>query len=215
MNAIRPPSWTPPLQARANARGQSLVEFALVLPLLLILFVTIADFGRIFAALIIVESATRDAAETVANDYLSAPPGPLNAPAPAVSQSYYDALHARGASIVCSELRSLPNTNYDAGTNTCPDMPVVVVCIHDGMDGGCGNPAQRGPGGIDSHCSDFTPAATSTQGGSAARWVELRTCYHFTALLNVPLSPFGDFWIQRTRDYTIPCYFVLGNAECG
>ena len=215
MSSIRPPRRTPSLPARAAAHGQSLAEFALVLPVLLILFLAIADFGRIFVALISVESATRDGAETVANDYLAAPPGPLNSPAPNIGQSYYDALHARGAAIVCSELRGLPNTNYDAGTKTCPDMPVVVVCIHDGVDGGCGNAAQPGLGGIDSHCSDFTPAATSAQGGSAARWVEVRTCYHFTTILNLPFFPLGDFWIQRTRDYTIPCYFVLGTAECG
>lgn len=200
---------------RRGSAGQSLVEFALVLPLLLFLFLAIADFGRIFVALITVESATRDAAEAVANDYLATAPFPALSGAPTMGQPYYDALHERGATIVCAELRGLPNTNYDAGTNTCPNMPVVVVCIHDGMDGGCGNPAQPGPGGIDSHCSDFTPVATSAQGGSAARWVEVRTCYHFTALLNLPFFPLGDFWIQRTRDYTIPCYFVLGTAECG
>ena len=167
-------------------------------------------------AIITVESATRDAAEVVANAYLSIPPGPLNAAAaPASGQAYYDALHARGAAVVCSELRSLANTNYDSGTNTCPDMPVIVVCIHDSVDRGCGKAAQPGLGGIDSHCLDFTPAATSSQGGSSARWVEVRTCYHFTALLNQPFLPFGDFWLQRTRDYTIPCYFVLGTGECG
>jgi hypothetical protein len=215
LSPIRPPRTTPSLRARACARGQSLVEFAVVLPLMLVFFLVIADFGRIFVALITVESATRDAAEVVANDYLSAPPGPLDQPAPNVGQSYYDALHARAEAVVCSELRGLPNTQYDPGTNTCPDMPVVVVCIHDGNDSGCGSPAQPGGGGIVSDCTDFTPAATSSQAGSQARWVEVRTCYHFTALLNIPFMPLRDFWLQRSRDYTIPCYFVLGTAECG
>ena len=31
-------------------------------------------------------------------------------------------------------MRDLPSTNYDAGTNTCPDMPLVMVCIHDSQD---------------------------------------------------------------------------------
>lgn len=191
-----------------SQHGQSLAEFALVVPTLLILFVTIADFGRIFATMITVETATRDAAETIANAYLANPPGPLNAPAPGGNQPYYDALHVQGANVVCAELSGLPNT-------TCPSMPVVVVCVHDGQDNGCGNPAQPGSGGIPSQCTDFTPAATSTQAGTSQRWVEVRTCYRFTAILNIPLNPFGDFWLQRTRDFTIPCYFVLGTSECG
>src|SRR6266508_773591 len=137
---------------RHSSAGQSLTEFALVVPILLIVFVAIADFGRIFAASIDVEAATRDAAEATANEYLSAPPGDpaltaaerLQVAAPGGNQPYYDKLHTYGAGVVCAELRGLPNTNYDSGTNTCPDMPIVIVCIHDGQDGGCGTPAQPG-----------------------------------------------------------------------
>lgn len=182
--------------------------------MLIVLFVAIADFGRIFATMIMIESATRDAAEAAANEYLANPPGPLDAPAPSGNQPYYDALHRSAADVVCAELRSLPNTNYDAGTNRCPDMPVVVVCVHDGQDAGCSTAAQPG-GTVPSQCTDFTPAATSDQGGTTQRWVEVRTCYHFTPLLNVPVIPLGDFWLQRSRDFTIPCYFVLGTSECG
>ena len=44
-------------------RGQSLVELALVLPLLLFLFLALFDFGRVFAAALTVESAAREAAD--------------------------------------------------------------------------------------------------------------------------------------------------------
>jgi Flp pilus assembly protein TadG len=47
----------------SSRRGQSLVEFALVLPMLLVLLLGIADFGRVFNAGITLEAATRDAAE--------------------------------------------------------------------------------------------------------------------------------------------------------
>ena len=40
-----------------------MAEFALVLPIMLMMFIVMADFGRIFAAMITLESATRDAAE--------------------------------------------------------------------------------------------------------------------------------------------------------
>ena len=63
-----------------------------------------------------------------------------------------------------------------------------------------------------------SPAADNGQGSAAhprPRWVEVRTCYRFTAILNVPLFNLGDFWLQRTNSFTIPCYFVLGSDECG
>ena len=198
------PTGSPPRGRRQRQGGQSMVEFALVVPILLILFVAIADFGRIFAAGVAVEAATRDAAEAVANEYLSSPPGPLDAPAPSGNQPYYDNLHAYGDGVVCAELRGLPGTD-------CTTVPAVIVCIHDGQDNGCGSPS-----GAASSCGDFTPAANTSQGASAPqRWVEVRTCYHWTPILQMPLFSFGDVWLQRTRNFTIPCYFVLGEDECG
>ena len=52
-----------PGRAGARPRGQSLVEFALLLPLVLFLMVAIADFGRLFNSMIAVESAAREAAD--------------------------------------------------------------------------------------------------------------------------------------------------------
>jgi hypothetical protein len=53
----------PDLRARMTRRGQSVVEFALILPVLLVLTIAIADFGRVFACAIGVESAAREAAD--------------------------------------------------------------------------------------------------------------------------------------------------------
>jgi TadE-like protein len=205
-----------------------LVEFALVIPILLVLFVAIADFGRVFVAGIALEAATRDAAEAAANRYVAAPPGPLESPAPGGNQGYYDALHTYAAGVVCAEMRDLPSTNYDSTTGTCPDMPIVMVCVHDGADNNnsCASEASAGSGGIPSNCTDFTPPPNSSQttnpDGTRSRWVEVRTCYHFTPLLNFTIPFFnlslfslGDFWLQRTRNFTIPCWFVLAGAECG
>jgi hypothetical protein len=187
---------------RRRGSGQSVVEFTLVIPILLVLFIAIADFGRVFAAGVAVEAATRDAAEATANEYLANPPNPLDTPASAPA-SYYDALRAYGQSVVCAELRGLPNTD-------CTNVPAVIVCVHDGQDNGCG-----APHGDTSTCGDFSPAANTSQNGSTQRWVEVRTCYHFTPILQLPLFAFGDVWLQRTRNFTIPCYFVLGSDECG
>ena len=195
-----------------------MAEFALIVPILLIVFIAIADFGRIFATSIAVEAATRNAAEAAANRYLAVPPGPLSSAAPAGVSAYYDALHAYAAGVVCFELRDLPNTNYDSGTKTCPDMPLVVVCVHDGQDTSCGSPASPGLGAPPVDCASLSPAPNNSQSSvqAGARWVEVRTCYRFTAIIHAPLFSLGDFWLQRSRSFTIPCYFALGApAECG
>lgn len=44
-------------------RGQSLVEFALIVPVLFLLAVAIGDFGRVFDTAVAVESAAREAAD--------------------------------------------------------------------------------------------------------------------------------------------------------
>jgi hypothetical protein len=200
-------------------RGQSLVEFALVLPILLFVLVAIADFGRIFATGVELEAATRDGAETGANEYISKPPpgdgtAPLNAPAPTPgSAAYYDALHLKVAKVVCTEMRDQPNSDYAAGT--CPTMPVVLVCVHDAADPSCATPPFGGA--VPGECGDLAtlPPSNDQATGSPERWVEVRTCYHFTSFLGIPVPPLGDYWLQRTRTFVIPCYFVLGSGDCG
>src|SRR2546430_1265652 len=77
--------------ARRSTRGQSIVEFALIVPILLMMFIAIADFGRIFAAIITLEASTRNAAEATANQYLAQPPAPnaLQLAAPPGDPAYY------------------------------------------------------------------------------------------------------------------------------
>jgi hypothetical protein len=48
---------------RWSERGQSIVEFALVLPIIVFLMVAIIDFGRVYATMLSVESAAREAAD--------------------------------------------------------------------------------------------------------------------------------------------------------
>lgn len=204
-----------------SSRGQSLVELGLVIPILLILLIAIGDFGRIFATGIIVEAAARNAAEMAANEYLANPPGsqdtppvPLNAPAPSGNSAYYVALHGKVAKAVCAETQELPNSNYDPGTGACPGMPFIMVCIHDSQDTECNSEALGQA--VSAGCDSFVPPPNSSHGGSGTpRWAEVRVCYQFTPILELPLFQFGEFWLQRTRSFTIPCYFALGSEECG
>jgi hypothetical protein len=200
-------------EARRAERGQSMAEFVLVVPILLFLVVIVADFGRIFATGLSLEAAARDAAEVVANAYLSRPPSPLNAPASAPS-GYYDEMHVLAANTVCAETSDLPNANFDSATGTCAGMPLVTACIHDSGDL-CGGSSDAQGATIPAECNEMAAPMSSTQGAGLARYVEVRVCYRFTPILNMPMFAFGDFWLQRTRTFGIPCYFVLGSDECG
>ena len=68
--------------ASRSRRGQSVVEFALVLPMLLVLLLGVADFGRVFAAGITVEAAARNAAEVVRRSTYAIRQAPMGEPAP-------------------------------------------------------------------------------------------------------------------------------------
>jgi Flp pilus assembly protein TadG len=58
---------------RRKTRGQALVEFAIILPILLTLFGAAVDIARVYQAWNVLESATRNAAEYAAtNDTTSA-----------------------------------------------------------------------------------------------------------------------------------------------
>ena len=66
MSAVKPPAtarrWPSPFGSRQRSRGQSLVEFALILPVLMLLFATTLDLGRLALAELSVENAAREGA---------------------------------------------------------------------------------------------------------------------------------------------------------
>ncbi|MGH2444437.1 MAG: TadE/TadG family type IV pilus assembly protein [Candidatus Limnocylindria bacterium] len=190
-----------------SARGQSLVEFALVLPMLLVLLFGVADFGRVFHAGITVEAAARNAAEAVAQEYLQlrrslAPP----------SAGDYDRLHEVAFDTVCEEAAALPNA---AITGTNCTAPAVGVCIHD-------DPAKL-PGYV---CPAMTSGAPlgdcpSLDATWPAQWavdalpsVEVRVCYRFTTMfpledLSLPFASgldLGVIFLEKDRTFTVADY---------
>jgi hypothetical protein len=193
-----------------GARGQSVVEFALILPILLVLLLAIADFGRVFAAGVTVESAARAGAELAAVQYEhDIADGTWSG-----STGDYARLHAIASKAVCDETRGLPNVS------SCTSIP-TVVCAHDGLDplcGGVANWAVDGSGAelpISAGCSSVQPAArpshTKTPGLETSRYVEVRICYRFSTLLGeIRLGnlspPFGDFYLERERSFTVADY---------
>jgi cell division septation protein DedD len=200
-----------------------MVEFALVLPMLLVLFLGITDFGRVFQSGIVIEAAARDAAEIVAEEYRRNPPGgiPMLDPAPPGVDAYYQPLHDLGARTACREARLLPNTTYvpdDPATlaideEACIDsvdpaasMPLILVCIHDNEDTLCDEPAFGAT--IPPECSDLLdPMTPMMEGGTeTSRYVEVRICYRFTTLFNFPLLSLDDVWLQKDRAFTVAYY---------
>ncbi len=195
--------------ASPSRRGQSLVEFALVLPMLLVLLLGIADFGRVFAAGITLETAARNAAEAAAQEYVQrqrADPAPLTA-------GDYDAIRAVAQRVVCDEAQTLPNRG---GSPPLCSMPVSAVCIHDvdmGDSADCGEASGIVPPQCAALAGGWT-AANQAAGPSPLAYVEVRTCYRFTTLINLSdlRLPFGwglslgDIWLQRDRAFVAGDY---------
>lgn len=206
---------------RLSRRGQSLVEFALILPMLIVLLLGIADFGRVFQAGITLEASARNGAEVVALRRLR--DGPPTSPG---DPAYYSELHFIAARAACAEARGLQNVNYvpdDPSTDgvneeSCPsnftdatvtnDGPVIAVCVRDDVDppGTDGDPdctdsgAWIAPwitGPVPTECSRITDSWTPASGGTtASHAVEVRTCYHFTTLMHLDLQLPFDWAIQ-------------------
>jgi hypothetical protein len=219
----RAPYPVDPSGGRRRAGGQSLVEFTLVIPILVILFVGIADFGRIFNAGVVAEAGTRDAAEHTVQAYLANPPGNATDPPPVRfsvaaptpgDSAYYESLHLEAARVACAETRTLPNNDYDTATGNCPTWPAVGVCVHDGADPICGT-APPGFAAYPAECSELNAAWSNALPAAGERSIEVRVCYKFTSLLSLPLFSLGDFYLQRARAFTIPCYFATGYGPCG
>lgn len=191
--------------ASTAPRGQTLVEFALVLPMLLVLLLGIVDFGRVFASGITVEALARNAAEAGAQEYLQI----RRASAPAQpSAASYAAVHARMQEVACEEARTLANRATTGATCT---MPVIGSCILDEWGPHCS--ALSGP--APASCSilgTWPPVLVSQPGGLP--YVQVTTCYQFTTLINLtdlrlPLGwslSLGDVWLQRERVFTVADY---------
>ncbi|HLY13722.1 MAG TPA: TadE/TadG family type IV pilus assembly protein [Candidatus Limnocylindrales bacterium] len=62
------------MRRRSDARGQGLIEFALVLPIIVLMFVAIFDFGRAVYALNTVANAAREGARVAAVDQVLTSP---------------------------------------------------------------------------------------------------------------------------------------------
>jgi hypothetical protein len=214
-NAFAHARWPRFRRSADRCSGQSLVEFGLVLPIMLIILLTVADFGRLFAMSLTVESATRAAAEAAATDYQRATAGGR-----AIVAGDYPQIHRTAWSSVCDEGGNLPGVVTVPGSE-CSGLP-TVVCVHDSTAPSGGDPQcsdlYNGSGGIPAGCPNLAagtrPTNTQTGGSEPSKYVEVRVCYQFTTLFN-PIIPFvggsfrivgSQFAIERIRTFTIVDY---------
>jgi hypothetical protein len=218
-----------PRRARSDGawRGQSLVEFALVLPFLLVLLLGVVDFGRVFAAGISMEAATRNGAEAAAQEYVQVVRNKGT-----LAPSDYEHLHEVALWTVCHEASVLPGYTPVTGAAQSPpspdgtidspcSTPYVAVCVHDALGAAYGPDPYCGldPTSPPAQCSSISSGwnADNLQGAGALPYVEVRTCYRFTtinpilAALRLPFGSglsLGDVYLQRTREFTVACYYT-------
>ena len=189
-----------------DPRGQSLVEFALLLPILLVILLGVADFGRVFQAGIVMESATRAAAEAGAVEYLREVSSGV--------EPDYNLIQERAADVACREAKL-----QNADPPTCAQWPIIRVCIHDLAAGhvNCGQPASAGGASVPAQCATtdggWNPASSlvvqPTDANPTPReaYVEVRTCYRFTTLIPVnAFLPIGEVFLQREAVFTVADY---------
>jgi len=196
----------PPDSLRADRdqpRGQSLVEFALILPMLLVLLLGIADFGRVFTSAITTEAAVRNAAEAAAQEYLEVDLLDGNANG-SLTADNYQALHATALAVACREAERLPDRVL-GGSGNCA-MPIVAVCVHDtaGGDTTCPETSDAfDPVDCDQMVAGWTTAQIAP---ASTPYVEVRMCYRFDPLITVPLGDWGNVWLQRENYFTVAEY---------
>lgn len=196
-----------------DPRGQSLVEFGLVLPILLVVLLGVVDFGRVFSAGITMEAAARNAAEAAAQEYQQII---RNTPTPSATD--YQRIHDIALDELCSEAKVLPNLAV-GGSGNCT-MPITGACTHDryGADPVCGQASAAVPPDCTALAgwaasADPSNVAPVPTGLIAVPYIEVRTCYHFTTLFNLHFQlPFGaslslgDVWIERDRHFVVGDY---------
>ena len=114
---------------RRRRAGQSIVEFALVMPLMLIVLLGIIDLARIYTTMLSVESAAREAADY--GTTLGAGKWQDGAP-----RAQTEAEMRRRACVSASDLPDYVDPDSDPTTGNCTN-PAFTYCITTSTGGSC------------------------------------------------------------------------------
>jgi hypothetical protein len=189
-------------------KGQSMVEFVILLPVLFMLLLGVADFGRVFHAGVVTESASREAAEAAALEYLRTEderPGPAD---PGFAD-YYQRIHQTASATACQESRTLPNATFSSGPPVaCGTWPAIVVCVHDGLDPHCDATPLAGYSAGTGDCALMAESWSSALDPQGHPYVEVRLCYRFTTLFNLPAFglELGTVHLEQRGTFTVADY---------
>lgn len=113
-----------PFIGRQRGRGQSLVEFAISIPLVLLMLLFGIDFGRVFLGWVTLNNAVREAA-----NYAALYPTAWGTPATAASHpEYVRLIGSESAGINCSMPATLPPPTFPNGTDIGSPAVVAITC---------------------------------------------------------------------------------------
>ena len=186
-----------PLAATAHARrrrqsGQSVVEFTLVFPLMLILFLGIVDLARIYTTMLSVESAAREAADY--GTTLGAGKWQDGAP-----QAATESEMRRRACVAASDLPDYVDPDNDPTTGNCTN-PSFSFCVI-GSTGGTCHPFVAGDG-----CEDPLRAPP------CAVTVTLTHDFHLIAPLNFEFMGI-EYGIPSTLTFARDSTFAMTDID--
>ena len=173
----------PAVPAPPRSRGQALVEFAIVLPLLVVLLVMTIDFGRVFFGWVGLHNAARIAADyaaRTADSWPSPAGGSIGAQA---RDRYFDIVVADLTGINCS-----PDAVVDRGW-TDGDVPVPVFQNPDGSTSGdVKEPGDHALVTLDCSFGLVTPLAEAILGGRVRLGAEAYFAINGATAVNLPTA---------------------------
>ena len=109
---------------RLDPRGQSLVEFAISAPVVLLMVLFGVDFGRVFLGWVTLSNAVREAANFAALN-----PDAWTAPGNLAAQAEFDRLiGAEAANINCALPVTFPDPSFPSGTSVGSPAVVAITC---------------------------------------------------------------------------------------
>jgi TadE-like protein len=181
------PANPPPTPRRES--GQSVVELALILPVILLLLVAIADLGRIYTSAVAIESAAREAADFGAFDASYWVADGLN------YVTTTDGMRRRACTAAAGSHLQGYETTDPVNNSTCTNPSFTCTLERDGAAADCSTSAGSING---TDCSD--PAT------EPPCMVHVRLDYQFKLILAIPPLP-GS--IQISRD----SYFRISNLQ--
>jgi PKD repeat protein len=130
MNRRRPTSGRSQERPRRRSRGQSLVEFALILPVLLVVLLGAIDFGRVFLGWVNLNNTARIASNFAATNVQRLSLPTTNPAYQAAFDTYYAMIQKDATANNCTlpPKASFPAPTYPGGTALGDPAHVVITC---------------------------------------------------------------------------------------